>query len=633
MPYQLKYILEFKNQQEQTCSLELWQNLEDETPIDPVYLTGSSSPVVQRGINNDRSLYTPIRGQELTAEIVTDELSITDFLADDETTWKAIYKVDDDAVFTGFLLQEDSDEDYVSYKHLLRLRFTDSLALLKGVELRDNNGAYWFADVTLYDLVSACLRKTGLQLDISVLCSIFPADTADVTLTSTLSITKVNTRTFMTNKRDFEDCWTVLTKIMTAMACTLYQYGGRWVIDRWGDRLEQATREFSYDVNGDATYVGTTYTTKAIGETQPIKEVEAPKLLSIMRAAKEDRITYRFDNWPELIRNLDLDDGTVNLLLSGPSQRTYSLDHYTLVSRTAYSRREIDALGNETQRYMFINGAANNLDLDKYVQTTTFPAVKGDKIKLSFAASSSTDLPTTAAVVYLKCGSYYLDDDATWKTAAVFLRLDFASAENSTEWKTYEIESKEIPADGNVELRFLLMQGCGVGNTTRYKDVNVEYVPVINNSYGAVGDFNLYPNPVTTKNPISEQVHLSDALKKVVKGALLKSSGALETTWQRGTNTEEYRFSQLNALAYYQSSYRTKFRMEGTFRGVDSAIGFKPQYSFDDVAGKKFFLASLDEIDWRTCVWKGTLVEIHDDTADAGIETLPSGYVYNYIFQ
>jgi hypothetical protein len=632
MAYQLKYILEFKNQFEQTCALEIYEDNED-PPIDPEYLTGTARPVLQKGIDNDRKLYTPIRGQELLAEIVTDTLSITDFIADEDTTWKGIFKVNDNTVFEGFLLQEDSDEDYVTYNHVIRLRFTDSLALLKGVEFRQSNGTYWFADVTFYDIINTCLLKTGLTLDITVRCNIFPADTADVTLESALSINKVNTRTFMANQRDFEDCYTVLNKIMLAWGCTLYQYRGRWVIERWADRLEQATSEFDYDVNGDATYIGTNYTDAAIGEAQDIKEVEAPQRLSIMRASRESKITYRFETWPELIRNLDLDDGTIQLLLSGPSQRTYSLDHYTIVNRTAYSRREIDSLGNETQRYFYIEGAADNLDLTDYVQTSTFPAVAGDKLKISFAACSETDLSTTAAIVYVKCGSYYLDDDGKWYTASKFLRLDWASSEDSTEWKTYEIESAEIPANGDVEMRFLLMQGCAAGNETRYKDVSVEYVQVINNSYGAIGDFNLYPNDATTKNPIEQAVNISDATKKVLRGAILKNNGNLETAWQRGTAAEELRFSQLNALGYYQSAYRTKMRFEGIYRGVDETTGFKMQYTFDDVVGKKFFLASLDEIDWMTGIWRGTMVEVNDVTLDVDIDTLPTGFVYNYIFK
>jgi hypothetical protein len=632
MAYQEIYRLEFKNHAEQTCLLGLWKDTED-PPINVTYLTGSSSPVILKGIDNDKKINTPIRGTELSVEIVTSTLSFTTFIADNETTWQGIFKVNGSTVFVGFLLQEDSNEDFVSYNHVIRLRFTDSLALLKGVEFRDTNGNYWFADATLYDIINSCLRKTGLQLEITVASNLFPSDVVDTELDSFLSINKVNTRSFQTNKRDFADCYNVLTNILSSFGGTLYQFGGKWVIERWADKLEQFTHEFNYDTNGDPTFIGNDFTVLPIGENELIKEVESPKLFSVSRTSKENKITYRWENWPELIRNMDLDDGTINLGLSTSTQRTYSLDHYTQVNRTAYSRREIDTLGNETQRYFFILGAADNTDLVDYVVTSTFPAIKGDKLKVSFSASSKNDLPTTAALVYVKCGSYYLDDDGKWYTGAVFLRLDFASAENSTEWKTYEIESSEIPANGNVEVRFLLMQGCGVGNETRYKDFNIEYIRVINNAQSAVGDINNYPNSVTTKNPIDEQVYVSDSLKKVIKGALLKNNGDLETSWQRGTNSEQLRYSQLNALGYYQNTYRSKYKFEGVFKGRISEIGFKPLYSLADTPNKIYGLVSLDEVDYLRNIWRGTLLEVHDTVLDVNITNLPSTFVYNYLFE
>lgn len=638
MAYELRYELEFLNELEDTVLLEIFEDRTGD-PIETVELNGSVQPIVQRGIDNDRDIFTPIRGQEVVAEIVSSTLGIIDFMADNDLTWRGILKVNGQTVFVGYLVQEDSQEEFVSYSHILRLRFTDGLGLLKGVPLSDTAGLPWHSTPTFYDIIRACLLKTGSTLPIVISNKLFPSDTTDLDDQAAMNISKVYTRSFMKDQREFLDCYQVLSSILTAWGCTLYQYRGQWVVDRWGDRLEQATARWTYDVSSNATYDGTGYDSAAIGETEDIKEVDTPLLLSIGRAAREARVTYRFDQWYELIRNLDLDEGARVALISDSTQSSYDLDYWTLVSRVAYSRRELDTLGNEKDRYLFINGAANNLDRDKYVRSGTFPAVKGDKINFQFSACSKNDLPGTAAIVYLKCGSYYLDDDGTWTTSAVFLRLDFAAAEDSTQWKTYTVESEEIRADGDVEIRLLLMQGCNTGNETRYKDIAIDYINVIGGRQ-ARGDYNRYPNPVTKRNPIDQAVTISDSLRKTFRGAILKSSGALETAWQRGSNAEEYRFSQLNALAYYQASYRSKLIFEGTFRGThypsgpsSYPIGFWPGYTIADTAGKVYMLTTLDEVDWRTGIWRGTMVEVHDTTLDVDIETPPENFDYNFIFE
>lgn len=638
MAYAQIYNLEFINQQGQTCSLELWNDT-DLPPIEISYLTGSDRPVVLKSIDNDRKISTPIRGQELTAEIVTDVLTIDTFISDNDLAWKGVFKVNGDTVFSGFLVQEDSTEEFVTYKHIISLTFTDGLGLLKGVELRQTNGDYWFSDVLLIDLISACLLKTGQQLDINVLCNLFPASVTVFTVESFFSINKINTRTFQKNKRDFIDCYEVLSEIMKAAGCVLYQYAGKWVIDRWADRHEQVTREYTYDVNNDPAYIGNTYTTLDIGETEAIKEVESALRKSVLRAAIEDKITYRFETWPELIRNLDFDEGTINLLLSGSSQRTYSLDYFTGTGRTFYTRREIDTLGNETQRYMYIEGAADWSDTNKFVRSNlSFPAIKGDKIELSFSAASQIDVSSTQparARVMVRCGSYFLYGDGVWRTSHPLFQpysyVEFEAAEDSTQWKSENVESDELPISGNVDITFFLMERCGSGNKTYYKDVDIKYIQAVNNSFSADGDINVYNNDVG-KNPVEATVKISDALKKILKGALLQNDGDLESGWKRGGITETIRFTQLNALGYLQSNYRAKQRFEGTYRGGVDVVGFKPQYTIADVPNKVFALVSLDSVDFMRGTWNGTLLEVNDSVLDVNISTIGDDYVYNFVF-
>jgi hypothetical protein len=421
----------------------------------------------------------------------------------------------------------------------------------------------------------------------------------------------------------------------------LYQYRGEWCIDRWIDRLEQLTQHHLYDTSDFGTDLGTSYDFCEIGEVQTTKEVETPLLLSIGRTAKENKITYRFNTWAELIRNVDLDEGTFSAPNSGAGFAAFTAAYWTEVSRTAFIIREYDALNNETQRYIQISGAADYTAPNKYIQSESFPAVKGDKVAFSYQAAFKTDTGRCWGQIEVKCGSYYLRSDGVWDSFSPFqVAVDFLAADDATEWKSISVESEEIPADGNVELRLLVGYNCAAGNATRYKDIKIDYLPKYGNSNFAKGDFCNYPNTVTTKNPINEDVVISDSLLKVLNGSLLKTSGALETSWQRGANAEEYRFSQLNALGYYQSSYRSKYILEGTFRGTTFIatvplypIGFWPIYMFDDLPGKLFTLTSLNDLNWLTGVWQGTFVEVHDTTLDAAIDTVPGNFVYNFIFQ
>jgi hypothetical protein len=218
MAYQVLYQLEFISQENNTCLLNIYKDYVGD-PIDVTELTGSNNPITQRCIDNDNSLFTTIRGQELVAEFVTNTLSIVDFIADEETTFKGVFYVNGDVVFEGFLLQEDSSEEFVDYLHTIRLKFTDGLALLKGVPLTDSSGAQWFATPTVYSILKTILLKTGSSLPINFKCNIFPSDVADPTAQTSFELTKLYTKSFMKNQSDFNDCYSVLSDILKAYGC------------------------------------------------------------------------------------------------------------------------------------------------------------------------------------------------------------------------------------------------------------------------------------------------------------------------------------------------------------------------------------------------------------------------------
>ncbi|MBA3675165.1 MAG: hypothetical protein H0W75_09485, partial [Chitinophagaceae bacterium] len=108
--------------------------------------------------------------------------------------------------------------------------------------------------MSLLTLIKRCLSATGLTLSTTIYSNIYEEtqDPAETFLDQTL----INPQVFLKGDTEYEDCYTVLEKILKRFNLTIFQSTGIWNIVRW-DELKNYNNlipGFSYD--SDFNYVG-----------------------------------------------------------------------------------------------------------------------------------------------------------------------------------------------------------------------------------------------------------------------------------------------------------------------------------------------------------------------------------------
>src|ERR1035437_1106764 len=109
--------------------------------------------------------------------------------------------------------------------------------------LRNNVLGY----VSLLSVIKRCLSATDLELNTNIYCNIY--ESSQVDSSSFLDQTLIDVQTFLTNNTDYDNCYSVLEKILGRFNLSLFQAEGVWNIVRWDELRYWANLipGFSYD--------------------------------------------------------------------------------------------------------------------------------------------------------------------------------------------------------------------------------------------------------------------------------------------------------------------------------------------------------------------------------------------------
>lgn len=140
-------------------------------PEDPfiVDMQMGANPLTINIIDNDNDKFTPIRSRNAVIEIITsNSTGIIHFTGKSDSNFLVTITTATKTLFTGYLVSADISQSFLPDKQTLVLTATDCLGLLKDIKLTD-----WYREVPsgpvqLIRLISYCLRKTNLALNIWV---------------------------------------------------------------------------------------------------------------------------------------------------------------------------------------------------------------------------------------------------------------------------------------------------------------------------------------------------------------------------------------------------------------------------------------------------------------------------------
>lgn len=173
-----------------------------------------------------------------------------------ETKYKVnlIHDASHTLFWQGYLLPDLYSEPYTNGVLFVDFEATDGLGRLKGKCLPDD---YYFEEKSIIQVISACLRATGLELDLFFIPAIENAVVKDY------NAIYVDTETVFKDNRK-KDAYTILETLVKDMICVLYQADNRWYFEGVNHRQMRVVNYKHY--NSDGVFVGFVEFTRGIKE-------------------------------------------------------------------------------------------------------------------------------------------------------------------------------------------------------------------------------------------------------------------------------------------------------------------------------------------------------------------------------
>lgn len=629
-----------------------------------VDLTGySETPVELNYPNGEFDKMTPIRESRMRIKVLADVVNAEDFYITKETQYKVKLYINNDLHWVGWLDNDYITEPFLDTNVFIELSANDGLSLIKNIPLQDFDGnQIWDNVMSILDYIKYALYQTKLELDFWSFINMYPYDEFNIYPVRQANIggtwdydafyySFTKSQTFLKGPRDFDDCYEVLSKIMQAFGCTLFQAQGKWYIINMNDRILGVLGGTLRNYNGVAISAITNlynFVNIDIGLNKATKLINADALTSIEKPFKEVVIKYSFDTPPVYFRNFDLLDGT--LLTSTPTLKTYSVLywgalHTPLTNFYGYVndgriRSELDAdNGAELIRYLQLQTA--NVAGAWAKRTTDYLINAGDSIDLSFFVKEDVEgLQNGKCWVYVILynadtnTNRYLDIDGSWQSAFRSVGYQWVSVEDRRFWKEYAISSQPVPFSGIISVQFTGVSNVGGTHNIFFRDFSFSVNLNANNFVKAAGYEFKSENAGNLKTKYSNEIFISN-YKNISSIGVLTNDSALPDplpNWRYRANQDIILpFAQYVNRGYFRTMYRRYQRIEGRLFDIyqnDLLISPLQNISFDEIS-QGIFMATTLQIDIRNESAEFTMIEFigkikeieENDRAEIGVES------------
>jgi hypothetical protein len=665
---------------------------------DPINLTASTqSPLILEYPNGKFEKMCPIRESKLRFKILSDNVSYEDFTIEFDTQYKIkLYIAPKYDPITNEYVQISEnnlewlgwlDNDYITQPYLdipseIELSGSDGLSTLKTRKLVDFEGKeVWDVGVglpfpnsfvNLKWVISYCLYQTGLNLDYTAAINIFPegGSIRDVGFPETwdddaFGQSNVTSTTFAKGTRDYDDCYEVLSKIMQAFGCTLFQSKGKWYIIHTFDKIRGTLGATERDFEGSVISATDDLNPAVIeiGLNESVKLINADALISIEKAFDEVVCKFDFEEPTLYFRNFDLLDlepipdtirDAPKYWREAPSYLSNQFNYFFGVRDGFVGSSvvvEIDpSTGSEIQRYIQLFGRRffeNPGGVGAGAAATTeYPVNEGDKIKFGFSTRYTVDdFGNGITICYLILRNanneyYHLYNDGSWRIQPGAIGPAWSAQDPPGDrllWREYNIDST-IPETGWIQIVLTgSSSGGGVQSQEYYaqiKDLSFEIKPAV--SIGTASGYeHKSKNKKQNKNKFDVEMFMSNSENIAVKGSLTGFDGIIPVSLKNwgfnflGTLGQVQAFAKHINQAYWAAMFRNFIKLEGRLFNIyindSNLISPLNNIIFDQFSDKKFMLTTV-QIDIRQESAEFTSIELVDENLD--YEELEAGNIY-----
>jgi len=646
MAYNTKYRIEFDTIKSRSIKVDIEEDGFAGTITN--LIASGDTPIELNYSDGEFDKMCGIRESKVRIKVLSTNIDTTDFLITSDTQYKVKIYVNNTVEWVGWLDNDYITEEFLDTPVIIELSASDGLSLAKSIDISDLSGNQLWGLYQVKDFIAYALDKTALGLDFYSFINMFPVGEARTTSDNdAFYYSYITSHTFLRGPREFDDAYTVLSKIMQAFGCTLFQARGAWYIIQTNDRIAN-------DLDGNRRNASGTYQENHlnqsfaidIGLNEVTKLINADALTSWEREFKETVIKYSFKMPPIFFRNWDLIDGTFSSPLSGTITRFIKVNNvvtsitlqrqvYTLLNwqnaenpistqNDAYIGVEIDPTTNaELTRYLLFYEDTNpNNDQGK--QTTEYWVNANDVLNLAYSTrEKNTGFVNTNQFVYVRLelsnGNYYTLNASGYWDYNVWRRVGVAwsAAEDRRFWKEYEIEAQPFPENGKLTIEFTSIgHSRTASNEVHFKDLSVDIRTYFNQMLEVDGYEYKNSQVNELKNLYDNEIFVSKSDNIGTQGAILTDSYAQVPSWKyAGANDNTaVPFAQYIARGYWRAMYRNFQRMEGRLFDLyqgSRLLSLLNTVQFSAITNKEFMITTLN-IDIRQETAEFTMVELRN---------------------
>jgi hypothetical protein len=666
MAYALKYQIPFLSRKNETFLINLL--LKDYIGTITT-LIGAPDPFLLNYESGDNAIINPIRASECTVNFYNDSaIPLTTFYSEDDEVWKIEFyrQTGNQLLWSGFIVQDDCREIFQDPPHIIQLKGTDNLGLLKGIPFNEA----WFAEplldktnildkYSLFDFIKYSLLRTGLGLTLNIYSNIYEnsmPDRADDTANDMFRQTLFYSGMFLNDDGTWANCYEILEKIFFPLNATLQQVGGAWQIIRWPElrMFNNAIPGSAYDANFDILEAVTLAPNAAVAHGSAMEFINADATRSILRSYKNVKFTFNYKQPKELIRNLNLQQEG-NLIRTYPDTDGNTVNEYELLYWTPvftgsaghpdeiYLRVITEPIPGSTdevekERYLVIKGGNYG---GPWLQSSVFYIDIYDRVNISFSFMTDASNTGAANLTFLfqtdiGISQYKINwnngttINGTWATngGAVF---SWSAQQDINDWTNFSVQSLGVPVEGYFSI--MLNQADNGGGETRYKDFQVGYTPYINKTARIIGHYHKQEIDSKPKNKLEQVIEIDDSPKHAIQGALFTVTQTnneyltLTKAWHRSNITESRRLGEITTHEREQIQSVPRSIMEGTIDYLNPLLSIMNVLQIDTLPNLNFIFG-VTEFNFMEGMFKATLWEIHSGEADATMD-----YKFDYIYQ
>ena len=658
-----KYQIDFKSGDNQDCRITF---LYEGWVGDITILEGGAKPFVLREFNSDDDIFKPIRAMMAEMEIVTNVngVQIEDFYADQDSDILIRFSINTFPYWAGYVLQDDFQEVWDDTNHYLIIKAADGFGLLKNFQFGDGNNELVGRFTPFQCLSYAMSRLPEVPLiQHYVINNLYHDSMSDAIQTMPLDQCYIDAKTFQQEGTTYDDCYTAIEKINKSFSQTVFMYKGEW----WFFRPEELYTSYNNNLRGFFSDLGVRYTIDRrydveVGVDREVKPIAPQMLRLIQKRTKIDEVDFAFTPFNEMLTNETFARATF-VSSSGPS-KTYTLQDWTFeagsfqfpTTPSAYYSNGVREIYNGTlasgllERYVYIeyNGIITSFN-QVWLKSNSVKVFATNQINFTVdyrrlnAGSSAFYQNIPIAVVTLESGGlyYWLQQDGNWFTSLSLndfspIYLDARPGTNvtSTDWNTVQVESKLLPATGNLTVRlYMLTDGNLAQSVNYYRNLEVKVLTSFESGEDVrkiTGINSKFEKSGTIVNADIQDTYLDDHFSTLHKGAIFQSDAQTLTDadWYRYRFAgESYGFRRQNATTLWEHNRFNRNKIDGNFYGImwDDGTQMQPVglintiRFLDDDVNKVYWIANMKEIDFAAGTWSATLEEVYDELRDTPV--------------